>query len=32
MELHGGRGQKVPATFFSVTVKATAIKLGTVTN
>ena len=29
--LHGG-GHKVPAAFFSETVKATAIKLGTLTN
>ena len=29
--LHGG-GHKVPAAFFSATVKATAIKLGTLTN
>ena len=29
--LHGG-GHKVPAAFFSETVKTTAIKLGTLTN
>ena len=28
----GGGGHKVPAAFFSETVKATAIKLGTLTN